>query len=389
MRAPSTPMISRQPLRAIFSTTEPARLLSRRGYDSAVAIASCRSVRRRPRVAALRLPNRRSARPSMPAPALSSSGRPSGGSAPAPGGGPGRPRCSRTGASSSSPKLWMKVSSSSYRRTVAGLSPRCITRRIASTPWLTLSTSNPRKTRSAGAGASRRRAEVTMPSVPSLPRISWVQLGPRVVRASPSVCTISPRPVTTVSPATRSSTLPYLVEHLAGGAGGQPSAHGRAVDRRREVAEGVTAALELALEPLAVVAGLDVADHLVGVDADQLVHPLEVDGDAATQRDHAAADAGAAAVGDHRHAQGAGQADDLRHFAGRLGPDHRAGQVLGGGAVAHRQEQPRPHVAGIGVPVGLLDRHAPGPDQASQLAVQCVRIEGRARHARGMVHLGP
>ncbi len=379
----------RQPLRAIFSTTEPARVLSRRGCDSAVAIASWRSVRRRPRVAALRLPSRRSARPSIPAPALSSSGRPRGGSAPAPGGGPGKPRCSAGAASSWSPKLWMKVSRSSYRRTVAGFRPRCITRRIASTPWATLSTSKPRKTRSAGAVARRRRAEVTMPSVPSLPRISWVQLGPRVVRARPSVCTISPRPVTMVSPATRSSTLPYLVEHLTGGAGGKPAAHGGAVDRRREVAEGVAAALELALEALAVEAGLDVADHLVGVDADQLVHPLEIDGDAAAQRDDAAAHAGAAAVRHHRHLQRAGQADDGRHLAGRLGPDHRAGQVVGRVACAHRQEQPRPHVAGIGGPVGLLDRHAPGADHAGQLSVQRVGIQGRARHERGMVHLGP
>jgi hypothetical protein len=51
-----------------------------------------------------------------------------------------------------------------------------------------------------------------MPSTPSLPTTSWVQLGPRMARLGPSVSMISPLPVTTVRPITRSSTLPYLVD---------------------------------------------------------------------------------------------------------------------------------------------------------------------------------
>jgi len=53
---------------------------------------------------------------------------------------------------------------------------------------------------------------VITPSVPSLPSKSCVQLGPRSARLGPSVSITSPRPVTTVSPAQRSSTLPYLVD---------------------------------------------------------------------------------------------------------------------------------------------------------------------------------
>jgi hypothetical protein len=61
-------------------------------------------------------------------------------------------------------------------------------------------------------GRTRSRADVMTPSVPSLPSTSWVQLGPRSARCGPSVSITSPRPVTSVRPATRSSTLPYFVD---------------------------------------------------------------------------------------------------------------------------------------------------------------------------------
>jgi hypothetical protein len=65
------------------------------------------------------------------------------GSAPAPGSGVG----ARPGSALSPPSWWppprlfTKVSSSSYSRTTAGRSPRCSTRRIASIPAATESTS--------------------------------------------------------------------------------------------------------------------------------------------------------------------------------------------------------------------------------------------------------
>src|SRR6185436_7088236 len=90
--------------------------------------------------------------------------------------------------------------------------------------------------------------------------------------------------------------LAVLRRQLTGGARREPAADRRAVDRRREVTERVAAAIELALEPLAVEAGFDVAHELVGAHRPHLLHALRVDRDPAEQRDRDAAHAGPTSI---------------------------------------------------------------------------------------------
>jgi hypothetical protein len=169
--------------------------------------------------------------------------------------------------------------------------------------------------------------------------------------------------------------LAVLRGQLPGGAGREPPADGGAVDRGREVAEGVAAPLELALEPLSGQAGVDVAQELGVADRAQLLHALGVDRDAAVERDRAAAHAGAAAVRDDRDLELARELHDRGDLAHVLGPHHRVRPVRRRDPLAVREQEPRPHVARVGVEIDAAQGHPPRPDDRFEIALQAIRID--------------
>ena len=75
------------------------------------------------------------------------------------------------------------------------------------------------------------------------------------------------------------------------------------------------------------------------------VHPLDVDDDAAAQRDGAVGEAGAAVAGYDGHAQVVGDPDDAGDLLGAGGQHGEVGQPLGPAVHRERRRDPRPVVA--------------------------------------------
>ena len=181
--------------------------------------------------------------------------------------------------------------------------------------------------------------------------------------------------------------LAVLGRQLPRRPGRQPAAHRRAVDRRREVPERVAAARQLALEPLARQPGLDVAQELGRVHRPDLLHPLGVDRDPAVDRHRAAAHPRAAAVRHDRDPLLAGELDHRHHLADVLGPDDGVRPRRQRPALAVAEQQPRPHVARVGLEVDLPQRHPPRAEDRFELALQAVRIQ-RSLHEQPRSYRG-
>jgi hypothetical protein len=75
-------------------------------------------------------------------------------------------------------------------------------------PSTNRSKANAARTSDTGAGWSRNRALVMIPSVPSLPTNSCVRSGPTAARGAPPVWIVRPSASTTSRPSTMSSIFP-------------------------------------------------------------------------------------------------------------------------------------------------------------------------------------
>ncbi len=160
----------------------------------------------------------------------------------------------------------------------------------------------------------------------------------------------------------------------------QPAAERGAVDRGREVAEREPALRQGALEPLAVDAALGGDGEPDRVDVEDAVHALDVDRDAAVDGHGAAAHPRARPVGHDGDPEPPRDVNDFRHFRSGGGPHDDVGRVLAGGAGADREEESRPHVAGVGRAVAGARRHTRLAHDAGECPHHLAELDPRGQH---------
>ena len=160
---------------------------------------------------------------------------------------PRRARAARTGCRRRRGRA--AASTASYSRSTAGVAPRRITWRQASMPSANVSNDHADR-RSAGAsGWARSHTRVTIPSVPSEPRNSWVRSGPTAAAGAPPVRTTVAVGEHDLEADGDVLDLAVAGRVLAGAAARDPAADRGDVEALREVPDAeAVGLLQLALE---------------------------------------------------------------------------------------------------------------------------------------------
>ena len=135
-------------------------------------------------------------------------------------------------------------------------------------------------------------------------------------------------------------------------AGADPAADQRAGVRRRVVGVDQPVLAEHLVELEHADAGADGDRAVLEVELLDLVHPLDVDDDAAAQRDGAVGEAGAAVAGHDRDPQLVGDPDDAGDLLGARRQDGEVGEPLG--PAVHRERRGDPGAV-VAVRLGRQD----------------------------------